>query len=399
MELRRVALILGLVGLLLTDGGDATRRTPKGKEGRAPSKQGSGGRQEVQPCRTPTGQLGQCQDISSCPYVLLDLANIGRYLCFRTYFFPGICCPRKLSVGNVTIDTGTGQTSTAKPSTTTGGPSALSTKKPGLTTSAVLSGVRDGCGKNNVITTRVVGGEASVPGQWPWMAAIYLQRRGKEYWCGGALIDRNYVLTAAHCIHDNRQKIFKASLLSVRLGDTDILRTDDDRESKPVDLRVTETIVHENFRLQTYYNDIALLKLEKPVNFTDYIRPICLPGPEMAKEDLMGYFGTVVGWGATAFGGSESGVLQYAQVPIWDNGDCDRIYKQDIEKIYLCAGLADGGKDACQGDSGSPLMLNENGRWTIVGVVSFGTRCAEPGFPGVYTRITEFLAWISKHTA
>lgn len=95
---------------------------------------------------------------------------------------------------------------------------------------------------------------------------------------------------------------YKASLLSVRLGDSNLISSDDDSETKPVHLKVIEVTGHENFRLQTYYNDIALLKLERSVNYTDYIRPICLPDEEMAKDDLMGHFATVVGWGATSFG-------------------------------------------------------------------------------------------------
>ncbi|GAB6026967.1 hypothetical protein CHUAL_013636 [Chamberlinius hualienensis] len=359
-------------------------------------------------CTTPSGKPGRCKDISSCPYVLIDLANIGKYICFRNYFFPGICCPHTKSAANISI-ANTKTTTTPKPlttaSTTTDTPTITTTKpiaKPALDSPAstdILYQSKDVCGKNNVISTRVVGGDESIAGQWPWMTAIYLQHNGiVEYWCGGALILPNYILTAAHCVHDKNQRKYRPSQLSVRLGDNNILSTNDDLEQQPVERLVSDVIVHAKFKLPTYYNDIALLKLNRPVNYTDYIRPLCLP--DEANDpigDLMGQFATVVGWGTTSFGGRGSGVLRYAEVPIWDNSDCDNVYTQSIEKIYLCAGYPDGGKDACQGDSGSPLSLFREGRWMMIGIVSFGTRCAEPGIPGVYTRITEYLDWLAQH--
>lgn len=360
----------------------------------------------AQKCTTRNGQEGTCEDLSSCPYILLDFSHIRSYLCFRI-FFPGVCCPIKTNGNNETTEPPAAISTSTVPAVNSGhikdpkiiwnrpAPTtkATTTIAPTTTTSTTFLG----CGSANVVTTRVVGGLSSVQGQWPWMAAVYLEtRRGREYWCGGTLINRQYILTAAHCVFDSRQRRYRASQFTVRLGDANLNSRADDTE-KPIELKVQEIKSHEAFRLRNYYNDIALLKLASNVTFQEYIQPLCVPDESIKKENLMGQFATVVGWGATAFGGQESGSLQYVELPIWDNSDCDEVYKQDIDHVYICAGLADGGKDACQGDSGSPLMIIREGHWTQIGIVSFGTQCAQPGVPGVYTRVTEYLEWIAKN--
>lgn len=94
-----------------------------------------------------------------------------------------------------------------------------------------------------------------------------------------------------------------------------------------------------------------------------------------------------------------SKVLRQVTVPIWNDTACLASYNLNfISKIY-CAGYPQGGGDACQGDSGGPLMLQgAQGRWLLAGVVSFGFRCGEPNFPGVYTRVSSYLDWIAQET-
>ncbi|MCL4149603.1 UNVERIFIED_CONTAM: hypothetical protein GTU68_013686, partial [Idotea baltica] len=110
----------------------------------------------------------------------------------------------------------------------------------------------------------------------------------------------------------------------------------------------------------------------------------------------------VLGWGTIYFGGPVSRVLQEVSIPVWNNNECDAAYKDNkVFPLNLCAGDKAGGKDSCQGDSGGPLMLQygRERRWTIIGVVSWGIRCADPGVPGVYARVSEFLPWIRQNSA
>lgn len=96
-------------------------------------------------------------------------------------------------------------------------------------------------------------------------------------------------------------------------------------------------------------------------------------------------------------GGKESTVQRQVVVTVWRNEDCNAAYFQQITSNFLCAGYKEGGKDACQGDSGGPLMLKIEGRWTQIGIVSFGNKCGVAEYPGVYTRISEYIDWIKNN--
>lgn len=254
------------------------------------------------------------------------------------------------------------------------------------------------CGQSEETNSRVVGGSEATPGSWPWLAAIFLRgTRRTEFWCGGSLITSRHILTAAHCTKDARQRSYAPRQFLVRLGDVDLKRNDE--PSSPMTYRVEEIRAHPEFSRVGFYNDVAVLKLDLPVRKTKYIIPLCLPKPGALDDEtqLAGRAATVVGWGTTSYGGSESSVQQQARLPVWRNEDCNRAYFQPITEDFVCAGYAQGGTDACQGDSGGPLMLPYDGRWTQIGIVSFGNKCGEPGYPGVYTRVSSYVKWISEN--
>lgn len=398
---------------------------------------------DAKTCTTPEGEDGICEDLSNCPQLLLNLNNLRESLCFKELFVPGVCCPKDsiLPSENPVVATTSKPTflvpvTTEKPKpATTKRPSAvlvLTTKKPKpvtstkrpsttkkplsttLTTPRTLpttsfytvtppvitnfSNIVDveDCGQREDEGGRIVGGTESKPGAWPWMAAIYLHgSKRREFWCGGTLVGKRHVLTAAHCTRDSKQRPFPARQFSVRLGDVDLGQ--EDEPSRPVTLRVVAVRAHDQFSRVGFYNDIAILVLSENVRKSKYVIPICLPRGDLARELFDGSVATVVGWGTTRYGGGESSKQLEAKLPVWRNEDCDRAYFQPITETFLCAGYARGGVDACQGDSGGPLMLLVNGRWTQIGVVSFGNKCGEPGYPGVYTRVTHYSNWLQQN--
>ncbi|RZF43126.1 hypothetical protein LSTR_LSTR001304 [Laodelphax striatellus] len=364
------------------------------------------------PCTTPAGANGFCDDLSNCPQLLLNLSNLRQSICFKSLFVPGVCCPKRGAAGD-TFNVGDYSTESSIPvvhtttavSTTRRPPSVISatsvplhlvTKPPTTTFAPFPAFNSEECGQPEVAKFRVVGGEEALPGRWPWMAAIFLHGpRRTEFWCGGSLIGPKHILTAAHCTRDTRQRPFSARQFTVRLGDVDLRR--DDEPSAPQTYHVAEVKAHPRFSRVGFYNDIAVMVLDRPVRKSKYVIPVCLPPKHLRDEAFVGQSPTVVGWGTTYYGGKESTIQRQAALPVWKNDDCDRTYFQPITDNFICAGYKEGGKDACQGDSGGPLMLKKDAHWIQIGIVSFGNKCGEPGYPGVYTRVTQYLDWIDSN--
>ncbi|KAK5639360.1 hypothetical protein RI129_011852 [Pyrocoelia pectoralis] len=257
-------------------------------------------------CTTPDGANGYCDDLSDCPQLLLNLSNLRQSLCFKSIFVPGVCCPRPIShVVSVAKPITTPPTTTiraiAKTSPTIPTPTVSST--PVAISLPIAGSIVDpeDCGQPESAKFRVVGGEESLPGRWPWMAAIFLHgNRRTEFWCGGALITARHVLTAAHCTKDSQQRPFAARQFSVRLGDIDLKR--EDEPSAPVTYKVTEVRAHDKFSRVGFYNDIAILVLDRLVRKSKYVIPLCLPPPQLRNEKFAGQRTTVVGWGTTYYG-------------------------------------------------------------------------------------------------
>ncbi|XP_014278342.1 venom protease [Halyomorpha halys] len=223
---------------------------------------------------------------------------------------------------------------------------------------------------------------------WPWMAVLILVADPSIIVCGAAVITRRHLLTAAHCFND----IDKNQLL-VRLGEYDFNRA---TESNKTDYRVEDLRIPNDYYPAAHHNDIAILKLDKTIEYSVYVQPICLPLPQ---DDYTDTTAVVTGWGQIEYHGQFSKVLLEVSLPIWELKKCRQRYESTIFCTNICAGYEEGERDSCAGDSGGPLMQQrQDGRWTVIGVVSWGRRCAAKQSPGVYTAVNKYLDWIAENT-
>ncbi|XP_075704027.1 transmembrane protease serine 9-like [Rhinoderma darwinii] len=249
-----------------------------------------------------------------------------------------------------------------------------------------------GCG-SPVVTTRIVGGTDAVDGEWPWQVSVHYLG---SHMCGGSLISSHWVLSAAHCFENSAlAKDYKVYLGLYRLS----LKT----SPHTVISGVQTLIVNAEYEGVGSRGDIALLRLSGPINFTQYIMPICLPAASVTFPSGMECW--VTGWGQTSYYGGPppNGTLQKVMTPIIDHETCDKMYHMwtsetitsiIVQEDKICSGYIEGQKDSCQGDSGGPLLCKVHGVWYQAGVVSWGEGCANPYRPGVYTLIPVYEQWI-----
>ncbi|XP_076057513.1 trypsin-1-like [Oratosquilla oratoria] len=229
---------------------------------------------------------------------------------------------------------------------------------------------------------KIVGGEDATPGEFPYQISIQDIFWGSVFhFCGGSVYNENYIVTAGHCVYGNNYD--NPSNLQITAGDHDL----DKEEGHEQSIEVERIILHEGYNAWNASNDISLLKLVKPLEINKYVEGIPLE-TDVASGDCQ-----VTGWGALSEGGSYPSVLQKVTVTIVSDKECRDAYGPDeIFDSMLCAG-GDGEKDSCQEDSGGPLACD--GR--LAGVVSWGYGCARPNYPGVYTEVSYFVDWVTKH--
>merc|ERR1712180_202806 len=248
-------------------------------------------------------------------------------------------------------------------------------------------------------SNRIVGGkEVNPKGKLPYQ--VFFQgcagMRGCSI-CGGTIVNKRFVLTAAHCYNS------MFTTMHVIVGEHNVC--DGNPQGSPNEggklIKVKKMTLHPDYNSRTIDNDIAVLELAEDLTFTKKIKPACLPSSE--TKDYSGIASTVSGWGGTiGWRPNDQQPQQPRQctlketiVKLLKGSDpmCSKYLKTSSSKIKLCAFAKD--TDACQGDSGGPLTVPENGKYTLVGVVSYGSGCAS-STPGVYVRVQGFLPWIKN---
>ncbi|KAM7314887.1 trypsin-1-like [Ixodes scapularis] len=250
---------------------------------------------------------------------------------------------------------------------------------------------------------RIVGGVDAGPLEFPWQISLRRQvpllNIDRGHMCGGSIVNEQFVVTAAHCVDE--PVAIPASYVVV-VGDQNINKKDSTEDR----IGVTYLRQHPKWNLATKNYDYAIVKLARKLDFTGkhkHLMPICLPEKDQSFD---GETCTASGWGLTkdpSEGGAQMpALLQQVDLPIVPYNVCKEYYK-DVNEVHedtmICAGLEEGGKSVCYGDSGGPLQCaREDGHYVLAGATSWGTTCAAPKQPGVFSKIATQLDWIRMVT-
>uniref|UniRef100_A0A1Q3FTA7 trypsin n=1 Tax=Culex tarsalis TaxID=7177 RepID=A0A1Q3FTA7_CULTA len=222
---------------------------------------------------------------------------------------------------------------------------------------------------------RIVGGVQISIAEAPYQVSLQFF---KVHLCGGSIISKRWIMTAAHCIVTS-----SVSIYNVRVGSSK-------HASGGSLLRVKRIVVHPSYNDPGMDYDYALVELRRAISFGENAMAVALPEQDESVPD--GTVCMISGWGNTKSVTGSPEVLRATKVPIYNQALCNAVYKPygGITDRMICAGLMEGGKDACQGDSGGPMV----GNGKLIGVISWGVDCASPAYPGVYARVAAVRDWI-----
>ncbi|KAL3474807.1 trypsin-like cysteine/serine peptidase domain-containing protein [Aspergillus californicus] len=229
---------------------------------------------------------------------------------------------------------------------------------------------------------KIVGGAEVAIQDFPYQVSIFVDN---QFSGSGSIIDETHILTANHILAG-----VPANASFIRAGSSTWL-------SGGILVNVSKITTHPSFGKPTLTeNDITIITLSESLTYGSGIQPIELPVSASQSAPLAtGSEVLVSGWGATSEGGQDMVTLRAVNVTVSNQTECVAAYgghSYGVTDTMFCAGVAGGGKDACQGDSGGPAVADG----TLVGIVSWGSGCGRPGFPGVYTNVASFRGWITQ---
>eukprot|EP00057_Strongylocentrotus_purpuratus_P002730 XP_003725114.2 PREDICTED: atrial natriuretic peptide-converting enzyme [Strongylocentrotus purpuratus] len=245
------------------------------------------------------------------------------------------------------------------------------------------------CGKRpgRLRRRRMLAGRETSAAEYPWQIYLASQNDTESVSCGGAIVNRQWIITAAHCI-----STFQIGRMVVITGVSNRFEFGEHGQL----VHIADVYEHPDFYFSGYYllYDVALVKLREPLTMTDYVRPICLP--DSGFELGPGTYLTSTGFGETG-AGTISTLLMETRLPVIPSEVCVRWTKHTLEDVskVICVGYETGVQGPCYGDSGGPLVVEKDGSWYIVGIVSGGAECGAPYSPNFYTRVTELVEWIN----
>ncbi|XP_053547768.1 trypsin-like [Bombina bombina] len=222
---------------------------------------------------------------------------------------------------------------------------------------------------------KIVGGYTCGKNALPYQVSL----NSGYHFCGGSLINSQWVVSVAHC--------YKASI-QVRLGEHNIVTSEGTEQF----INSAKVIRHASYNSRTLDNDIMLIKLASAATLNSYVKAVALPsGCAAAGTSCL-----ISGWGNTLSSGTNyPDLLQCVSAPILTTAQCTGAYPGEITNNMICFGYLEGGKDACQGDSGGPVVCNGQ----LQGIVSWGYGCALRNYPGVYTKVCNYVSWIQNTIA
>ncbi|EEB20276.1 hypothetical protein Phum_PHUM609370 [Pediculus humanus corporis] len=254
----------------------------------------------------------------------------------------------------------------------------------------------------------ITHGQLTSRGQWPWHVALY-KNVGTDltFFCGGSLINNKYVLTAAHCVTKTyTTQPLDENTLVVYLGKYHLKLWS---EGGVQNRQVFKITVHPKYNSTDFRSDIAVLELTTPVEYSDYVRPICMWDRTNTRiEEVEGKLGTVVGWGFDEHK-MLTEELRQAKMPVVEQKTClwsyPDFYPQFTSNMTYCAGFKNG-TSVCNGDSGGGMVFpykDRTGieRWHLRGIVSISparndSRVCDTSHYVVFTDVAKYLPWLDN---